>query len=211
MARNRTSDEQALASAFQQLADVLVPLKQELRVRAHAMVGAFLGVASSDAAPVEAPPSKPAKRQSASAGRQSPAPARQSAAPARQSAAPAPAAASGKAPSPKEFLAQKQPSTATEHVACLAYYLTHYRDMPQFKAADVSAINTEAGQRKFDNGTYSVNNATQAGYLVAVSRGMKQLAPAGQKYVDALPDRAAAKAGFRKRKSGRQRRQGSAG
>ena len=204
MARNRTSDEQALASAFQQLADVLVPLKQELRVRAHAMVGAFLGVASSDAAPVEAPPSKPAKRQSASAGRQSPAPA-------RQSPAPAPAAASGKAPSPKEFLAQKQPSTATEHVACLAYYLTHYRDMPQFKAADVSAINTEAGQRKFDNGTYSVNNATQAGYLVAVSRGMKQLAPAGQKYVDALPDRAAAKAGFRKRKSGRQRRQGSAG
>ena len=204
MARNRTSDEQALASAFQQLADVLVPLKQELRVRAHAMVGAFIGVASSDAAPVEAPPSKPAKRQSASAGRQS-------AAPARQSPAPAPAAASGKAPSPKEFLAQKQPSTATEHVACLAYYLTHYRDMPQFKAADVSAINTEAGQRKFDNGTYSVNNATQAGYLVAVSRGMKQLAPAGQKYVDALPDRAAAKAGFRKRKSGRQRRQGSAG
>ena len=204
MARNRTSDEQALASAFQQLADVLVPLKQELRVRAHAMVGAFLGVASSDAAPVEAPPSKPAKRQSASAGRQS-------AAPARQSPAPAPAAASGKAPSPKEFLAQKQPSTATEHVACLAYYLTHYRDMPQFKAADVSALNTEAGQRKFDNGTYSVNNATQAGYLVAVSRGMKQLAPAGQKYVDALPDRAAAKAGFRKRKSGRQRRQGSAG
>ena len=206
MARNRTSDEQALASAFQQLADVLVPLKQELRVRAHAMVGAFLGVASSDAAPVEAPPAtaKPAKRQSASAGRQSPAPA-------RQSPAPAPAAASGKAPSPKEFLAQKQPSTATEHVACLAYYLTHYRDMPQFKAADISALNTEAGQRKFDNGTYSVNNATQAGYLVAVSRGMKQLAPAGQKYVDALPDRAAAKAGFRKRKTGRQRRQGSAG
>ncbi len=203
MARNRTSDEQALASAFQQLADVLVPLKQELRVRAHAMVGAFLGVAASDAAPVEAPPAtaKPAKRQSASAGRQSAAPARQSAPPAR--------AASGKTPSPKDFMAEKKANTDTERVACLAYYLTNHRGVQQFKTADVAALNTEAGGVAFgSNGTYAVNNATQAGYLAAVSRGMKQLAPAGEKYVDALPDRAAAKAGFRKRKTKRQRNAG---
>ena len=201
MARNRTSDEQALASAFQQLADVLVPLKQELRVRAHAMVGAFLGVASSDAAPVEAPPAtaKPAKRQSASAGRQS-------ASTARQSAAPARAASTGKAPSPKDFMAEKKANTDTERVACLAYYLTNHRGVQQFKTADVAALNIEAGGVAFgSNGTYAVNNATQAGYLAAVSRGMKQLAPAGEKYVDALPDRAAAKAGFRKRKTKRQR------
>ena len=201
MARNRTSDEQALASAFQQLADVLVPLKQELRVRAHAMVGAFLGVASSsDAAPVEAPPAtaKPAGRQSAAGGRQSTSTARQSAPPAR--------AASGKAPSPKDFMAEKKANTDTERVACLAYYLTNHRGVQQFKTADVAALNTEAGGVAFgSNGTYAVNNATQAGYLAAVSRGMKQLAPAGEKYVDALPDRAAAKAGFRKRKTKRQR------
>ena len=200
MARNRTSDEQALASAFQQLADVLVPLKQELRVRAHAMVGAFLGVApSSDAAPVEAPPAKAAGRQSAAGGRQSTSTARQSAAPAR-------AASTGKAPSPKDFMAEKKANTDTERVACLAYYLTNHRGVQQFKTADVAALNIEAGGVAFgSNGTYAVNNATQAGYLAAVSRGMKQLAPAGEKYVDALPDRAAAKAGFRKRKTKRQR------
>src|SRR5687768_1411147 len=29
---------------------------------------------------------------------------------------------------PKEFLFQKQPKTDLERVACLAYYLSHYRD-----------------------------------------------------------------------------------
>src|SRR5947209_8545864 len=35
--------------------------------------------------------------------------------------------------SPKEFLLQKQPRTDVERIACLAYYLTHYRDQPHFK------------------------------------------------------------------------------
>src|SRR5258708_15910352 len=32
------------------------------------------------------------------------------------------------ASSPKQFLVEKQPRTDVERVACLAYYLTHYRD-----------------------------------------------------------------------------------
>ena len=46
--------------------------------------------------------------------------------------------------SPKEFLFQKQPKTDVERVACLAYYLTHYRGTPHFKTVDISKLNTEA-------------------------------------------------------------------
>src|SRR5579863_777343 len=53
--------------------------------------------------------------------------------------------------SPKEFLRQKQPRTDVERVACLAYYLTHYRDTPYFKTLDISQLNTEAAQIKFAN------------------------------------------------------------
>jgi hypothetical protein len=33
---------------------------------------------------------------------------------------------------PKQFMFQKQPRTDVEKAACLAYYLTHYRDAPYF-------------------------------------------------------------------------------
>src|SRR5258705_835088 len=35
--------------------------------------------------------------------------------------------------SAKEFLAEKRPKTDVERVACLAYYLTHFRETPEFK------------------------------------------------------------------------------
>src|SRR5689334_19404588 len=41
------------------------------------------------------------------------------------------------APSPKQFLMEKQPRTDVERIACLAYYLTHYRDIPHFKTLDL--------------------------------------------------------------------------
>ena len=183
------SDEQVLYNAFQGLADVLLPLKQELRVRAHAMVGVFLGLSPSNNEEGRGDAIRPA-------GHRSPPPTR---------------IASREPPSPKDFLFQKQPNTDSERIACLAYYLTHYRATPHFKTLDISKLNTEAAQRKFANSTYSVNNATQAGYLAPVSKGMKQLAAEGEKYVDALPDRAAAKAAFRIRKARRQRRQSRPG
>src|SRR6266511_4429760 len=52
---------------------------------------------------------------------------------------------------PKQFLLEKQPSNDIERVACLAYYLTHYRNMPEFKTLDISQLNTEAAQPKFSN------------------------------------------------------------
>ncbi len=53
--------------------------------------------------------------------------------------------------SPKEFLRDKKPASDVERVACLAYYLTHHRDIPHFKTVDISALNTEAAQPKFSN------------------------------------------------------------
>lgn len=187
MAEDSPSDEQVLYKAFQGLADVLLPLRQELRVRAHAMVGAFLGLPSSNTGLANAGATRPA-------GHRSPPPIQ---------------IASREPPSAKDFLFQKQPNTDVERVACLAFYLTHYRGLPHFKTLDISKLNTEAAQRKFANSASTVNNATHAGFLAPTSSGMKQLSADGERYVDELPDRVAARAAFGKRKARRQRRRPS--
>jgi hypothetical protein len=94
---------------------------------------------------------------------------------------------------PKEFMFQKQPRTDIERIACLAYYLTHYRDTRQFKTIDLSKLNTEAAQIKFSNTAFAVVNATNAGLLVAADKGSKQLSAVGELYIEALPDRDKAK------------------
>jgi hypothetical protein len=95
--------------------------------------------------------------------------------------------------SPKEFLFQKRPQSDVERVAALAYYLTHYKDTPHFKTLDISKLNTEAAQAKFSNTAYAVDNATKQGYLVPAIKGNKQLSAPGELFVEALPDREAAK------------------
>jgi len=95
--------------------------------------------------------------------------------------------------SAKEFLRDKKPAADIERVACLAYYLAHYRDAPHFKTIDVSTLNTEAAQPKFSNASAAVDNAVRAGLLVQAVRGAKQLSAAGEHYVQLLPDRDAAK------------------
>jgi hypothetical protein len=95
--------------------------------------------------------------------------------------------------SPKQFLLEKQPSNDIERVACLAYYLTHFRNMPEFKTLDISKLNTEAAQPKFSNPSVPVDNATRRGYLVATSGWGKQIGALGEQFVQALPDREAVK------------------
>lgn len=111
--------------------------------------------------------------------------------------------------SAKEFLIQKQPRTEVERVACLAYYLTHYRDMQFFKTIDISALNTEAAQPKFGNAAQAVENAVKTHYLAQAAKGAKQLSAAGEAFVQALPDRDAARGAMgamrpRRRKKQRQ-------
>jgi hypothetical protein len=76
--------------------------------------------------------------------------------------------------SPKDFLNEKSPKTDVERIACLAYYLTHYKSTPH-------------------NTAYSANNAVKMGYLVPASKGQRQLSAMGERFVRALPDRTAAK------------------
>lgn len=104
--------------------------------------------------------------------------------------------------SPKDFILYKSPQTDVEQVACLAYYLTHFRDQKQFKAVDLSSLNTEAAQAKFSDATRSVANATfQSHFLVQTGKGYKQLSAIGELYVQALPDRDAARAVLQKDKN----------
>jgi hypothetical protein len=95
--------------------------------------------------------------------------------------------------SPKDFLNEKSPKTDVERIACLAYYLTHYKSTPHFKTLDLSLLNTEAAQPKFANTAYSANNAVKMGYLVPALKGQRQLSATGERFVRALPDRTAAK------------------
>jgi len=94
----------------------------------------------------------------------------------------------------KQFLLEKQPRTDVERIACLAYYLTHFRDSPHFKTLDLSKLNTEAAQPKFSNAANATNNAVKMGYLVPSTKGQKQLSAAGEQFVRALPERDAARA-----------------
>jgi hypothetical protein len=114
--------------------------------------------------------------------------------------------------SPKDFMFQKQPRTDVDRVACLAYFLTHYRDIRHFKTTDISLLNTEAAQVKLSNTAYAVANAANAGLLVQAAKGAKQLSAAGEKYVEMLPDRAAAKealAAFRGRRRRKAKKNGA--
>jgi hypothetical protein len=95
--------------------------------------------------------------------------------------------------SPKDFMMQKQPRTDVERVACLAFYLTHYREVRYFKTLDLSKLNTEAAQPKFSNAAKAVENAILLGYLVPASKGDRQLSARGEQFVLALPDREEAK------------------
>jgi len=99
--------------------------------------------------------------------------------------------------SPKEFLRDKHPVTDVERVTCLAYYLAHYRDTPHFKTVDISSLNTEAAQPKFSNTSVAVDNARGLGYLVAATKGNKQISAAGERFVELLPDREAAREAIR--------------
>ncbi|MCK4488047.1 MAG: hypothetical protein KAU38_14980 [Desulfobacterales bacterium] len=94
---------------------------------------------------------------------------------------------------PKEFLLEKEPKLINDRVACLAYYLTHYRNTPHFKTLDISKLNTEAAQVKFTNASVAVNEAERRGLLVPAGKGKKQLSALAEQYVQALPDREAAK------------------
>lgn len=119
--------------------------------------------------------------------------------------------------SPKDFLLQKEPRTDVERVTCLAYYLTHHRDTPQFKTLDISRLNMEAAHQKFTNPAHAVKIATAKRLLAEGQKGQKQISAIGERFVEVLPNRESAKEvlqriGRRKgRKTARQKKSPAAG
>jgi len=95
--------------------------------------------------------------------------------------------------SPKQFMLEKKPNSDVEKIACLAYYLTRYRQTPHFKTLDLSKLNTEAAQQKFSNAPQAAKDAVKRGLLVPAVGGKRQISAIGEQFVQALPDREAAK------------------
>ncbi len=163
--------------ALQAIIGVLRPLDLEARNRILESVATFLGVAPLATRPKETfrtPPVTVAGFPSASTNTSAP-------------------FSENTNISPKDFLNEKIPKTDVERIACLAYYLTHYRDTPHFKTLDISTLNTEAAQPKFSNTANSTMNAVKMGYIVPSMKGHRQLSALGERFVLALPDRDAAK------------------
>ena len=89
----------------------------------------------------------------------------------------------------KSFFVEKRPTTDVERVTCLAYYLSHYRGVTQFKTKDLTELSKEAAQPKFSNAAVAVHNATaQNQFLSAAGGGKKQITARGEALVEALPD-----------------------
>jgi hypothetical protein len=94
---------------------------------------------------------------------------------------------------PKAFMTLKKPKTVQERIACLAYYLTHNRNVAKFKTKELTSLNSDAAQPKISNPAFSVRNAANAQFLALAGGGSKQITARGEALVVALPDREAVK------------------
>lgn len=112
--------------------------------------------------------------------------------------------------SPPEFFRLKKPDTDLQRVACLAYYLTKYRNTPVFKVADLSKLQTETRTPKFNLGRAADKATRNAKFLTSVSGHSKQITTHGEDVVEALPDQEAVKEVMKNQKGGRKRPKRSA-
>jgi len=189
---NKAVDE---AVALTALVSALAPLDQPARVRLLRTISTFFELTGADVYP-----------ESSLAQRAT------SAIEAERRGAAHPSFSEDRSLSAKAFMIEKRPQLDTERIACLAYYLTHYRDQPTFKTLDLCKLNTEAAQIKLSNPTRAVDSAVAAHFLIPAGGGTKQLSAIGEVYVQALPDRSAAKeaiASLKKKRSRVKPRNGS--
>lgn len=170
MAEQSQTNDQSLYETVDSIVKMLLPLDPSSQLRVYRTVGTFFRFDDTYI------------KVDRNAGNQDP-----------QNVSREPKFSSSEELTPKEFLFEKKPQTKVERVACLAHYLAHYRDVQKFKAIDISKLNTEAAQTKLSNVSYTVRDAVSSGYLVPAEKGMKQLSAQGEKYVEALPDRDAAR------------------
>ena len=170
MAEQDRNNDQNIYEVVDKIIQNLLPLDPYSRLRVYRTIGTFFGFEAS----FPKVDQKVDNRTSANFSRE-------------------PIFSSPEEPTPKEFLLQKQPKTDVERVACLAYYLARYRKIEAFKTIDISKLNTEAAQTKLTNASNTVNDAVKAGFLAAANKAMRRLSAQGEQYVEALPDRDAAR------------------
>jgi hypothetical protein len=132
--------------------------------------------------------------------------------PTSATAPPSPTSASGDARpltgeiTPKQFIAQKRPSTDYQRIACLAFYLTHHRGTPEFKTRHITKLSTEAAL-KLSNPSRDVQNSVSAyRFLVPAGGGKKQITSLGEAIVEALPDQGEVKAAIAEHKPRRRKK-----
>src|SRR5260370_506655 len=90
----------------------------------------------------------------------------------------------------KQFMAERRPSSNYERVACLAYYLTHYGDTPQFKTVDITKVNTEAAQPSLSNASLFMKHATNTyHFLSSAGGGKRHITTLSEAIVTAVPHR----------------------
>lgn len=96
-------------------------------------------------------------------------------------------------PSPKAFIGLKRPESVVERIACLAFYLTHYRNAQSFGGPAIAALNTEAAAPKLNPHRDLDNADRRNGFIVSAGDRKKQITSRGEALVNALPDRGAVK------------------
>jgi hypothetical protein len=73
---------------------------------------------------------------------------------------------------PKQFIAQKKPKTQYERIACLGYFLHAARQVTEFGAEEIKAINKEGAQQPILNlPTILGDTSTKYGYISAAGGG----------------------------------------
>lgn len=94
---------------------------------------------------------------------------------------------------PGAFMEDKSPQGKIQEVTCLGYFLQKVRGKDQWNSDDIAALNTESGGNAL-NLPKDLNNARAGGVVVTVGTRDSKLTRKGEKVVEALPDKAAARA-----------------
>lgn len=112
---------------------------------------------------------------------------------------------------PKQFIAQKKPKTQYERIACLGYFLHTVRQVTEFGAEEIKAINKEAAQQPISNLPNILGDtSSKYGFVSAAGGGTKQMTMLGDAVVEALPDREAVKAALAEHRPGKKRKKRAA-
>jgi uncharacterized protein (DUF934 family) len=87
-----------------------------------------------------------------------------------------------------EFVDEKKPKTDATRIACLAYYLSHYRDQKTFGADELFRLNKVSKRWAVANPRLALQAAVRSGLIERAGVDRYAITPAGTLKVSALPD-----------------------